>query len=58
MNESGTMSDELRRRDRPVSEKKIVVPEGMLEAAIPTYLNDAPLVRSILKAALRWMLEQ
>ena len=40
-----------------MNERRIVVPDGMLEAAVPCYLPDRQLVHSILKAALLWLTE-
>ena len=40
-----------------MSGQKIVVPEGMLKAATPVYINDIALVGSILQAALLWLSE-
>jgi hypothetical protein len=40
-----------------MSEKQIQVPSEMLDAAVPCYLPDRSLVRSILESALRWLSE-
>lgn len=40
-----------------MSETKIQVPSEMLDAALPCYLPDRSLVRSILESALRWLSE-
>ena len=40
-----------------MAERRVVVPDGMLKAAVPCYLPDRQLVHSILEAALLWLSE-